>query len=229
MLTVLVIEPVELPDAAEEDIAYLDAVREPDTMIEVVCATRLASVEGHADEVRSAVGVLEVAAEWADRCDAMLVNCFADPGVPAAREVTRVPVVGAAEASMSLALQLGFRFGVVTPSVPAARDTVLQARRYGISSRLAGVASVDTPIVDLTRDAGATTAALVRAARTCVDHYDADVVVLGCTGMAPLAAGVRDALEVPLIEPTLAAFKTAESLARLGLVHAPVRFTPEPG
>ena len=229
MRTVLVIEPVEFPGAVEEDVAYLDAVREPDTAIEVVCATQLASVEGHADEVRSAAGVLEVAAEWAGRCDAMLVNCFADPGVLAAREVVRVPVVGAAEASMTLALQLGFRFGVVTPSVSAARDTVLQARTLGISSRLAGVASVDTPIVDLTLDPDATTAALIRAARTCIDRHDADVIVLGCTGMAPLAAGVRDALDVPLIEPMLAAFKTTESLARLGLVHAPVQFGDEPG
>lgn len=224
MRTILVIEPVVYPDAAELDRAYLDAVRDRDTAVEVVCATQLEAVEGHADEVRSAAGVLEVAAEWAGRCDAMLVNCFADPGVRAAREVARVPVVGAAEASMSLALQLGSRFGVVAPSVTAARDVVLQARTHGISSRLAGAASVDIPIVDLTTDPDATTAALVRAARACIDRYDADVIVLGCTGMAPLAAGVRDALDVPLIEPMLAAFVTADSLSRLGLVHAPSQF-----
>ncbi len=221
MRTVLIIEPVTFAGAAEEDAAYLDGVRERDTVVEVVCASPLESVEGYADEVRSAVGVLDAAAAWAGRCDAMVINCFADPGLLAAREVARVPIVGAAEASVSLALQLGARFGVVAPSAVAAKDAFVQAAAMGLAARFAGAVSVDVPIVDLTRDPEATAASLASAARQCVDQHGADVVVLGCTGMAQLAEKVRQQLDVPLIEPMLAAFKTAESLARLGLVHAP--------
>ena len=46
--------------------------------------------------------------------------------------------------------------------------------------------------------------------------------MLGCTGMAPLAERVQAAVDVPVVEPMLAAFKTAETLARLGLLHAAI-------
>jgi allantoin racemase len=217
---ILVLEPIEWSAEVDTDGPYLDTVRAPDTEIEVAWVDGLKAIEGWVDEARCAPKVVDVVLERAARVDAIMINCFADPGLHAAREVARVPVVGAAESSLCLALQLGPRFGVVTPSTLAAKDARLLVQSYGLSARLAGAEPVDIPILDLEKDPDSTTAALVAAGRTCVERDGADVIVLGCTGMAPLAAGVQAALDVPVVEPMLAAFKTAETLARLGLVHA---------
>ena len=217
---ILVIEPVAWSEEIDTDGPYLDAVEDPDTVVEVAWVDGLRAIEGPVDEARCAPRVVDVVqARGADH-DAIMINCFADPGLRAAREIARIPVTGAAEASLCLALQLGHRFGVIAPSSFAAKDACLIAQAYGLSSRLAGALGVDIPIVDLEKDPAATTAALVAAGQTCVERHGADVIVLGCTGMAPLAAGVQEALDVPVVEPMLVAFKTAEMLARLGLVHA---------
>jgi allantoin racemase len=221
MQRILIIEPVEW--SAEIDTAgpHLATVKEPDTVLESAWVTGLTSIEGWVDEARCAPLVVDIVAARADEFDAMMINCFADPGLRAAREIARVPVVGAAEASLCLAMQLGHRLGVISASSLAARDVHLLAQAYGVPARLAGAVGVDIPIVDLEKDTEATTTALIAAGRACIERYDADVLILGCTGMMPLAAGVRAAFDVPVIEPMVAAFKTAEALARLGLVHAP--------
>src|SRR5215470_4871721 len=50
----------------------------------------------------------------AARCDAVICDCFADPGVRAARELVNIPVIGPGEASMLLAASLGQKFSVIT-------------------------------------------------------------------------------------------------------------------
>jgi len=219
---ILVLEPIEWSAEVDTDGPYLDTVREPDTEIEVAWVDGLKAIEGCVDEARCAPLVVDVVQERAARVDAIMINCFADPGLRAAREIARVPVVGAAESSLCLALQLGHRFGVVAPSTLAAKDARLLVQAYGLSARLAGAEPVNIPILDLEKDPETTIAALADAANACVERDGADVVVLGCTGMAPLAERVQAALDVPVVEPMLAAFKTAETLARLGLVHAAV-------
>ena len=48
---------------------------------------------------------------------------------------------------------------------------------------------------------------------------EAEVIVLGCTGMYFLAEEIRKTLAVPVIEPASLTLKIAESLARLNLRH----------
>ena len=45
---------------------------------------------------------------------AVIIACFSDPGLDAAREATDLPVVGIQDAAMHLAAQLGYQFSVLT-------------------------------------------------------------------------------------------------------------------
>ena len=47
----------------------------------------------------------------------------------------------------------------------------------------------------------------------------AEVIVLGCTGLSGLAKEVQDALGTPVIDPSGAALKVAESMVKLGLFN----------
>ncbi len=165
---ILIIEPVAWSEEIDTARPYLESLKEADTVLDSAWVEGLAAIEAAVDEMRCAPLVVDVVEARAAEYDAMAIDCFADPGLRAAREIARIPIVGAAEASLCLALQLGQRIGVVSPSSLAAKDAQYMAGAYGLSSRLAGAVGVDIPIVDLEKDPEATTAALVEAARTSV-------------------------------------------------------------
>jgi allantoin racemase len=225
MTTVLVIDPVvtDAWEREEEYQHYLDRVKGPETTVRTVSIARgPGSIETFFDIAFAVPEILQVIEDQGGGYDAVMVNCFADPGVCAIREIAGVPVVGAAEASVSLALLLGQRFAVLSPgsSAAAAGRTEMQARAMGVERRLAAAAGIDIPVLRLNDDPHATARLLIEAAQELVECRGADVIVLGCTGMAIVTDEVRAALPVPLIEPMAAAFKMAETLAELGLHHA---------
>ena len=90
--------------------------------------------------------------------DAVVVDCFGDPGVDAGREATEMLVLGPAQTSMHLAALLGQKFSVVTvleAVVPMLEDL---AMKYGLADKLCSIRTVDIPVLEL--DAA-------RAARAC--------------------------------------------------------------
>src|SRR6058998_2881578 len=73
------------------------------------------SIEGHYDEAVSVLGLLEeIRKGEADGCDGYVIACFGDPGLLAAREIARGPVLGIAEAAMHSASMIAAGFTIVT-------------------------------------------------------------------------------------------------------------------
>ena len=85
------------------------AVAAPGTRVDAVQPTMgPASIESHYDEALAVPGLLEqIALGEAEGVDAYVVACFGDPGLDAARELARGPVIGIAEAAMHAAALLG--------------------------------------------------------------------------------------------------------------------------
>jgi allantoin racemase len=145
--------------------------------------------------------------------DVAVVNCFADPAVRALREVTGAPVLGPAESSCRLALILGRRFGVVSTGSNAGGWTEMQVREMGLDARCAGAAGIEVGVLALREDRGATVGAIVEEARRLAER-GAEVIVLGCTGMAELAHEVAAQLGMPVLEPLAVALNLADLVAR---------------
>ncbi len=180
------------------------------------------SIEGHYDEAYCVPGLLqEVQRGVADGADAVVVACFDDPGVDACREVVPVPVIGICHAAMQVAVNVAHSFSVVTTlgrSVPIVEDL---ARRYGMADRCRRVRAAEVPVLALEEDGGA--AATVRAevmAALAEDRCEA--VLLGCAGMADLAAELTAETGVPVIDGVAAAVKLAEALVGLGMTTSKV-------
>src|SRR5262245_39245550 len=73
------------------------------------------SIEGHYDEAVSVIGLLEEIQQGeADGIDGYVIACFGDPGLLAAREAARGPVLGIAEAAMHAASMVATGFSVVS-------------------------------------------------------------------------------------------------------------------
>ena len=193
-----------------------------------------ASVECEYDDVAAAAGVCHVVAGRAKEVDGILVDCFVDPGVDAARELAPgVPVLGAGEASLACAALLGDRVSVITVVEPVARMIERRARRHGMQGHLARARWVDVPVL-ATTDRKRLVRLICGQAAEAVEQEGADVILLGCTGFRGLAREVGVGLnamrarQVPVLDPTVTALKMLESLAALGLTQSGIAFAPPP-
>lgn len=142
------------------------------------------SIESVAEEYLATPHVMRRIRELeADGCDAVVVSCFSDPGLPALREVAGVPVIGSGQASFLAAVAVGRRFSVVTvleQTIGEIEDLVL---REGFGPWLASVRAVEVPVLGLRAATEAIRRDMLAEARAAVLHDRADTVIWGCTGM----------------------------------------------
>lgn len=219
-MKILVVDPVATQKWVGDDLAYLRGLAGPGTELSVVSLSRgPASIETFHDVAYAAPEILEIVKTRASEVDAIVINCFADPAVEAARELTDKVVMGPAEAAMSLALHLGHKFSVISVLPNTASWVELQALKLGVERRLASAIGIEIPVLELERHPELTVKTIVSAAERAISRDGAEVIVLGCTGMAALAQAVQEELPVPVIEPAAAALKLAELLVSLGLRH----------
>jgi len=175
------------------------------------------SIESHYDEVMCAPGVVqEVLTGEVEGYDGYVIACFGDPGLLAAREVASGPVVGIAEAAMRTAGYLGRSFSVVTTLERTIGHTRELTTSYGVAGQCAGVHACEIPVVELETDPLAR-ATVLAACESALQQDGSDVLVLGCAGMADLAAHVSGQLGVPVVDGVVAATLQVEALVRMGL------------
>lgn len=142
--------------------------------------------------------------------DAFIVACASDPGIEAVRTATRRPVLGIFRSAVAAAAARAERFGVIAIVDASAARHQTALRAMGLESRLAGEVALNVSM-DTLLDPDAARAALVAAGRTLAG-MGAETVILGCTGMAHHAPALRDAVGLPVIEPTRAAAGLALAL-----------------
>jgi allantoin racemase len=191
----------------------------PDTVIRAVeSAFGPASIEGAYDDAFAVPGILTRIAEGdAERADAHVIACFDDTGLDAARALANAPVIGIGEAGFHLASLLAHRFAVVTTltrSVPVLENNLL---RYGLERRCARVRAADVPVLELDNPTSNARARIGTEILRALEEDHAEAIVLGCAGMADLAASLSAEFGVPVIDGVAAAVVLAEGLAALGL------------
>jgi allantoin racemase len=176
-----------------------------------------AGVDSNAQSLLAAVGVMDAVRSYVGPYDAVVVGGFGEHGREGLQELVDVPVLDIAECAAQVAMMLGRRFSVITTlprSVAQVEDRLLLA---GLLSRCASVRAVGLATRELDDDSDAGVAVIVETARRAVQEDHAEVIVLGCGGMAGLEAIVSAAVGVPVVDGVAAAVAVAESLVRLGL------------
>ena len=164
--------------------------------------------------------------------NAVIINCFGDPGLDAAHELVSIPVIGPCETSMHVAAMLGHKFSVITVLERLIPELELHAQKYGVGWKFASARSVDLPVLDLEEGREQFVDLMVESAAEAIEEDGAHVIVLGCTGLAGLDAQVKSGLskvgyEVPVIDPASIALKMAEALVDAKLTHSK-RTYPQP-
>jgi allantoin racemase len=177
-----------------------------------------ASIEGHYDEAIACLGLLEEVRKGEDEgADAYVIACFGDPGLDAAREVARGPVLGIAEAAMRAASFLATGFSVVT----TLERTVVIAEhlvdKYGMRRHCRRVRACDIAVLELEKPESDAYRTILAECRAAVAEDGCGAIVLGCAGMADLCHRLGEELGVPVIDGVTVAAAMAEALVRSGL------------
>ena len=145
---------------------------------------------------------------------ALVLACYSDPGLHSLREASKKPVLGISECGILTALTLGQKFGVIA----ILRQSIPRHLRYvgalGVTERLAGELPVNLPVVELSNQKK-TFGRMVEVGKTLRDKHGADVVVMGCAGMARYRKPLQDEIGIPVVEPTQAAVAMAIGRVRL--------------
>jgi Asp/Glu/hydantoin racemase len=160
---------------------------------------------------------------YPDRCalaerdgfDAVIIHCFVDPGLSAARERVRIPVIGPGEVTLRAGASLNCRIGMVTPSNETVDSHWEQIRDLGMEKRFVGVEAIKAPLLPFPQqDPSAITEALVAAGRKLVDK-GAEVICPSGLAYIPIrvsAMEVSRRLGIPVLDPALLSVRTAEML-----------------
>ena len=90
----------------------------------------------------------------------------------------------------------------------------------GVLPRIAGDRALGLTVADLA-DTGRTVAAMARTGRRLRDEDGADVLVMGCAGMAAYRETLEAETGLPVVEPCQAAAAAALGQVALGLTHRP--------
>ena len=209
------------PNSTESVTRAIDAAVEPLRRgggPEIECLTLAEGPPGietqrHVDEV--AAPLCRLVEQQDNRAAAFVVACFSDPGLHAVREVTSKPAFGIAESGLLTALTLGSAIGIISILAAAVPRHWRYVRALGIESRVAADIPIGLGVAQLADD-GEVKRRMTEVGRRLIDDHGADVIVMGCAGMARQRDGLEASLGVPVVDPSPAAVGAAITAVRLG-------------
>ncbi|MEU6622261.1 aspartate/glutamate racemase family protein [Streptomyces litmocidini] len=223
-MRILVVNVNTTPSITDAIGAQAAAVASPGTeIVPLTPAFGAESVEGNYESYLAALAVMEAVRAYPEPFDAVIQAGYGEHGREGLQELLDVPVVDITEAAASTAMYLGRSYSVVTTldrTVPLIEERLHVA---GLSARCASVRASGLPVLALEEDEETTVEAIVEQAVRAVEDDRAEVICLGCGGMAGLAERVVERTGVPVVDGVGAAVTIAESLVRLGLSTSKVR------
>ena len=182
----------------------------PGAFIRVVTSTGGPSaIESDQDVLDAIEPMIDLA--QSQQASAFVVACFSDPGIDELRSAVDTPCFGIAECAVLMAMAQARNVGIVSSIDASVPRHERYWRRLGFSDRIVSDLAVGRGVLDLEGpEAFADTLATARA----VVAGGAEVVVLGCTGLAHVRTDLRHALGVPVVDPCQAAASMALSVLK---------------
>ena len=219
-MKILVINPVGTNRWDEKDKKTCQEFASLDTQIDVISLPEgPLSIETPESEAQVIPLVIKIAIENQRKYDAIIVNCYLDPAIDLLKGIIKIPAVGPCEASLALASTIGKKIGIITISNKVIWMIEDKVRELGFRDKVVYISGIPLGVLDLDKNTERTKSLIIKEAKKAIKN-GSEVIVLGCTGLAGLAKEIQDIINVPVIDPTGAAIKIAESLVKLNLYNA---------
>ena len=154
--------------------------------------------------------------EYQEKADGIVLACFGDPGLYLLKEYCDVPVIGIAEASMSLAILLGAKFGILAGMRRAVELMDSMVRTYGLEARYAGTESLEMRVLDFEKKPEKTLDRLEKTSLVLRER-GAEVLLLGCAGLTGFVDDLQKKVDMPVIDPVEAGCQVLKTIHASGL------------
>ena len=171
-------------------------------------------IESQAD-VDAVVSPLRDLVVERDDADAYVIGCYSDPGLQECREVTPKAVFGIQECGVLTALAQGGQFGVIAIMDASIKRHLRYLRQMGVAERLARERAVNLSVNESATGKD-TFARLCEVGTELRDLDGAEILILGCAGMAAHRVPLSNHLGIPVIDPVQAATSMAVGAVLLG-------------
>ena len=229
-MKIFVINPNTSKSMTEHIFRELERIKRIDTEIKVQCNRKgPETIDSEYHEVMTIPYTLELVKKAnVEGFDAVIIAAFPDPGIIAAREISNIPIFGIEEVSLHIAAMLGAKFTVLTTlqqRVPSKRAHVYIR---GLVNYLASVRSLGQSTAENDADPERTKNRVIEVGRKAIEEDGAEVLILGCAGMAGYSYEIEAQLGVPVIDPTTVTFKIVEAMVDLGLKHSKIGLFAKP-
>ena len=220
-MRIMVINPNSSQEMTASICEVLECVKRSDTELTVVRTVGAPAAIQSASDIAQAVppmlGLVLKANE--EGYDAVILACFSDPGLEAAREQSDILVMGIEETALHVAAMLGHKYTILTPLSKRIPSKEQDVRRFKAESAMASVRALDLTVTETESNPELTKARILEVARKAVEEDGAEVIVLGCAGMTGYAKDVEQQLGVVVLDPTTVTLKVCEGLIDAGLRH----------
>jgi allantoin racemase len=240
MKKILDILPIMYSDSLEEGMKDRKKLAEEvsrwtggNITLDPVCLEKgTASIEGFFDDALNTPYILQrVKKAEEEGYAAVVIDCFMDPGLEAARELVNIPVLGANESACHLAAQVAHKFSVINILPETENGIRLTMTKNGTINHLASLVTINIPVLDLEKKHKESVKKIVEASEKAVKEDGAYAIVFGCTGMSSLLEEVKENLtakgiNVPIIEPLRAAVFNAVMWIMLGISQSKEAYRP---
>jgi len=231
-MRILIVNPNTSTEMTAKIEAVARAYARPDTVLEAANpAFGPRVIEGFFEEDVARHAMLETILDRRGQYDGIVIAAFCNPGIWAAREIVSVPVIGIAEAAFHFATLLGRKFSILG-HLPRLHGMMEEyARFFGFGHALASVRTIEFPVTEIGPEAEEAIVRIVKVGKQAVREDGAEVLCLGCAGMALLDKTVETQVGVPVLDGTVCAVKLLEGMADYGVKTSKVSTFafPEPG
>jgi allantoin racemase len=224
-MRIFVINPNTSESVTDHIRDELEKIKRSDTELTVVNPQHgPVSIESAYDEALAGAPTLELVQQANDEgYDAIVLACFSDPALDAAKEISDALVVGIEEATLHIAAMLGHKFSIMTSLKRRVPTRELHVRLKGVESAYASSPALEMPVLEMDAKPEKAKARILELARQAVEQDGADVIVLGCAGLSGYAEDIERELGAVVLDPTAVAFKITEALVDLGVSHSKTR------
>ena len=230
-MRIFVINPNTSASVTDHVRQELEKVKRPDTELTVVNPEHgPVSIESVYDEALATPPTLELVRQANEEgYDAVVIACFSDPGLDAAKEISEIPVIGIEEATLHVAAMLGHKFSITTTGRNRAPTREIHARLRNVETAYASALVMDMPVLEMDAEPERAKARILELAREAIEEEGTEVIILGCAGLAGYAEDLERELGVVVLDPSSVGLKMAEAIVDLGLCHSKVaRFAAPP-
>jgi allantoin racemase len=168
------------------------------------------------------VAEIAVKAE-ADGYNAVVPFGTLDAGVELARNLVRIPIVGAGQSVLHLGAQLSNRLGVIAyeeKSIPFMRK---QLHAWRVADSVVAMRTVQVPLMESTKSRDAMRERFIQVGREMIDDHDVEIIVPMGVTMVPVQydpAEFEKELGVPVMDALKTSIQTAEMMVRMRLTHS---------